>query len=54
MHYGIMDDIDIPQALDVCTCGARFEMIDTTRILAAFRGSCGTCPFCPKQPGGVT
>lgn len=30
VHYGFMDDINIPRALDACTCGARFEMMDTT------------------------
>jgi KUP system potassium uptake protein len=30
VHYGFMDDVDIPGALDACVCGSGFYMMDTT------------------------
>ncbi len=30
VHYGFMDDIDIPGALSECPCGMAFDMMDTT------------------------
>jgi KUP system potassium uptake protein len=30
VRYGFMDNIAIPQALDACSCGTGFDMMDTT------------------------